>query len=97
MRECQLEGCRTQARFNRPGEPYGIFCNVHKEAGMRNVMHKPCAAVGCYMQAVFNMQGELRGMYCSKHKLEGMVEPGPSACGCCVTLESLAADEPDSL
>lgn len=51
MRECQAEGCRTAARYNHPRQAVGAFCNVHREEGMRNVMHKPCAAEGCFMQA----------------------------------------------
>ena len=51
MRECQAEGCRTAARYNHPGQAVGALCNVHREEGMRNVMHKPCAEEGCFMQA----------------------------------------------
>lgn len=71
---CESESCRTQARFNIPGEKIGRFCAKHKKTGMIDVKGKRCENPDCNKQPFFNYETETSPRFCVAHKLENMID-----------------------
>ena len=61
---CAQPDCRTWAYFNHPGEPRGLYCSAHKEAGMVDVVNKLCQHPECSKHPNFNHPGSTQAVFC---------------------------------
>jgi hypothetical protein len=73
-KKCKEENCNKQPYFNLPNKKTGIYCSIHKEINMVNVIEKrKCKEKNCNKQPLFNLPNEKTGIHCSIHKKENMV------------------------
>lgn len=72
-KRCKHPTCKKRPSFNHPGQSTPIYCDDHKELGMKDVVTKKhCEhSDGCDKRAVFGLPGQ-RPSRCGKHALEGM-------------------------
>jgi nitrite reductase/ring-hydroxylating ferredoxin subunit len=71
---CQTEGCKTLPSYNVDGETKPLYCLLHREDDMVNVINKKCAHEGCKTRPSYNVDGETKGLYCVLHREDGMVD-----------------------
>ena len=77
---CQHDNCMTHPVFNYPNLKKGIYCNIHKENGMIDVVNKTCKHGNCMTRPAFNYPNLKKGIYCSIHKENGMVDVVNKTC-----------------
>ena len=74
------KNCNKKAYYNYEGNQIGMYCGIHKEDGMIDVVNKQCIFEGCTKRCNYNKEGEKRGIYCKTHKEEGMVDVTHKKC-----------------
>ena len=75
------EFCTIRAIFNIEGTKKAIYCNIHKENGMVNVInYDKCLENGCKTRPSFNFINGSKGIYCNIHKKENMVNVKDKRC-----------------
>lgn len=65
--------CGKRAKFNVPGQSFGVCCRSCKAKGMVDVVNKICP---CGNRPKFNVAGEKIGVCCSKCKANEMINVG---------------------
>lgn len=70
---CQFDKCTTQPYFNFPNQKQRLYCSVHKQKNMINLIAKKCNFDGCIIQPSFNIKHKKSGIYCFKHKETNMI------------------------
>ena len=73
VKTCKFNNCKKQPNFNYADQKNGIYCLVHKDPNMIDVISKRCLADNCNTQPNFNYTGEIKAIYCFSHKQPGMV------------------------
>jgi hypothetical protein len=70
---CTTIRCKKTAIYNYVGILPPIFCSIHKQDKMINVVNKKCIEPECQTQPSYGRAGEEKSSYCFKHRKEGMV------------------------
>ena len=52
-RQCKADGCGKRPVFNFPGERLPLFCQLHKEANMVDVLNRLCTYPGAPLPSQF--------------------------------------------
>ena len=73
VKTCKFSKCMKQPSFNYADQKHGIYCLVHKDPNMIDVISKRCLVDNCNTQPNFNYTGEIKAIYCFSHKQPGMV------------------------
>jgi hypothetical protein len=72
-KKCFFGDCNTQPNFNYSGEKKALYCFLHKENNMIDVISKKCNFLNCKKRPTFNFEGEPKAIYCLLHKYPGMI------------------------
>jgi len=77
---CVHPRCKTRPYYNKEGETKGLYCSIHKEPDMVDIINKICIYTGCKTQSTYNKEGETIPLYCSIHKEPDMVDIKHKTC-----------------
>jgi hypothetical protein len=69
---CNEENCNKKALFNFKNKTIPIFCGIHKEIAMSNILKTLCEDKNCISEAFYNTIGESKPLFCRKHKKNEM-------------------------
>jgi len=71
---CIELNCQLQPSFNYEGQIRPIYCSIHMEPDMIDLVHKrKCNEKNCKVDPSFNYKGINFGLYCAKHCEPGMI------------------------
>jgi hypothetical protein len=69
---CAHEGCKTRVLLAKMRQK-ALFCSVHTEDGIVDVIDKRCIQEGRKTCSSFNYENETKTLYCSVHKENRMI------------------------
>lgn len=71
---CICKSCKLQPYYNYINEIKPLYCILHKEETMTDIVHKKCTFYHCPRQPYYNYKQRTIPLYCSLHKLDLMID-----------------------
>jgi len=68
VKTCKFNNCKKQPSFNYADQKNGIYCSVHKDPNMIDVISKTCRFENCKTIPNYNFEGKKQAVYCVSHK-----------------------------